>query len=124
MAQTRKRRKRKHRGTPAGTIEARGRTSRPANRPKGASKRPTTARERREQRFAEPPTWRSSLNRSVVAALLFGVAVVLLFDRTIAQGATLAAVMVLLYWPMTYYLDTFLHRRRQRAQGGDGKAGG
>ena len=42
-------RRRKHRGTQAGTVEARGRTSRPTTPRKAA---PKTGRERREERLA------------------------------------------------------------------------
>ena len=51
MAQTK--RKRKHRGTAAGTIEARGRTGRPPT----ASEVKKTAAQRRQERMDKPPTW-------------------------------------------------------------------
>lgn len=116
MAQTKKKRKRKHRGTPAGTIEARGRTGRPPTKAEAAQKK--TAQERRNERLAKPPTWRGALNRSAIAALLFGLVVVLALGQDPASGAALAAVMIVIYMPMTYYMDLFLHRRFQRrAQG-------
>jgi Flp pilus assembly protein TadB len=123
MAQTRKKRKHRHRGTQAGTVEARGRTSRPSgsSRASGSAKKPAnrteakqSARDRRAARFDQPPTWRSALNRSLFAAALFGVSIVLLFKRPVVSGFALAAVMVLLYLPMSYYTDMFLYRRRQR----------
>lgn len=110
MAQTKKRRKRKHRGTPAGTVEARGRTGRaPVKKDAKA-----ISRERRAERMAKPPSWRSSLNRSVIAAIVFAVAVVVFFSRPVAEAALLGVTMVALYWPMTYFLDSYLYRRRQR----------
>lgn len=117
MAQTRKR-KRKHRGTQAGTIEARGRTGRPPEKQETRKGTRQSARERRMERMAKPPTWRGSLNRAAIAALLFGLIVVLAFGQSPAQGALLAAIMVLLYWPMTYYMDLFVHRRYVRRTGG------
>jgi hypothetical protein len=122
MAQTRKKRKRRHRGTQAGTVEARGRTSRPgAGRSTASAKKPANRAEAKEQarakraaRFDEPPTWRSALNRSLFAAALFGISIVLLFKRPIASGIALAAVMVFLYLPMSYYTDRFLYNRRQK----------
>ena len=110
MAQTRKRRKRKHRGTQAGTIEARGRTGRGGT--PTAPKR--TAAERRAERLAKPPTWRGSFNRAVIAAALFGAVVILAFGQRVASGIALALAMVALYLPMTYYMDLFLYRRHQR----------
>jgi Flp pilus assembly protein TadB len=124
MAQTRKKRKRRHRGNAAGIVEARGRTTRPTGaRTSGSAskKKPANrdearqqARDRRANRFDEPPSWRSALNRSLFAAGLFGISIVLLFHRPIISGVALAAVMILLYWPMSYYTDSFLYNRRQR----------
>ena len=112
MAQTKKRRKRKHRGTQAGTIETRGRTSRSS----AAAAPKKTAAERRAERMSKPPTWRGSFNRAAIAAVLFGVVVVLAFGQPVASGVFLALVMIALYLPMTYYMDLFLYRRHQRRQ--------
>jgi hypothetical protein len=124
MAQTRKKRKRRHRGTQAGTIDARGRTSKPSGATRASSttkKKPANreearqiAREKRANRFDYPPTWRSALNRSLVAAAIFGVAIVVFFKRPVASGLVLAALMVFMYLPMSYYTDRFLYNRRQR----------
>ena len=110
MAQTR--RKRKHRGTQAGTIEARGRTGRrPASSEAPARKR--SPRERPD-RFDRPPSWRSALNRAAISAAIFAVAVVVIFKRPVAAALVLGVVMVVLYLPMSYYTDRFLYNRRQR----------
>jgi hypothetical protein len=110
MAQTRRKRTRKHRGTPAGTIERAGRTG----RPRTAAEAKQIAQKRREDRLNRPPTWRGAVNRAAIAAALFGVLVVLLFDQEIAQGAVLAALMFLLYIPLGYATDTMIYRFRQR----------
>ena len=47
----------------------------------------------------------------------FGVLLVILFKRDIAQGAALAAFMFLLYIPLGYATDTMIYRFRQRKQG-------
>ena len=47
MAQTRRKRRTKHRGTPAGTIEARGRTGRPLTAEERKKQDRASARERR-----------------------------------------------------------------------------
>jgi hypothetical protein len=110
MAQTRRKRSRKHRGTPAGTIERAGRTGRPRTREEAKK----IARDRRSQRFDKPPTWRGAVNRAAIAALIFGVLVILLFQRDIATGAALAAFMFLLYIPLGYGTDLMIYRVRQR----------
>jgi hypothetical protein len=110
MAQTRRKRKRKHRGTQAGTIERPGRTGRSQTRTDARR----IAQQRRAERFDKPPTWRGALNKAAIAAALFGVIIVLAFGRSPAQGAVLAAFTLLMYVPMSYYTDLLFHRRRQR----------
>ncbi|MGH2783051.1 MAG: hypothetical protein ACRDL0_13950 [Thermoleophilaceae bacterium] len=110
MAQTKRKRTRKHRGTPAGTIERAGRTGRPQTREEAKQ----IARRRRQERLDRPPTWRASVNRAGIAAALFGVLVVLLFQRDVAQGVVLAALMFLLYIPLGYFTDMAIYRFRQR----------
>ncbi len=107
MAQTKRKRTRKHRGTPAGTIERAGRTGRPRTREEAK-------KISRAARYDRPPSWRSAINRAAVAALVFGVLVVLLFKRDIAQGAALAGFMFLLYIPLGYTTDLMIYRFRQR----------
>jgi hypothetical protein len=114
MAQTKRKRTRKHRGTPAGTIERAGRTGRPQTREEAKK----IARDRRTERLNKPPNWRSSVNRAAIAAAVFGVLLVVLFKRDIAQGAALAAFMFLLYIPLGYATDTMIYRYRQRKRGG------
>ena len=113
MAQTRKRRSTKHRGNAAGMVESRGRTGRPqtAEEKKAAAKQ--TARERRMNRLNTPPTWRGALNRAGIAAALFGVLMIVI-GNTVPAAVSLAAVMLLIYIPMSYYTDLFIYRRQQR----------
>ena len=115
MAQAKRKRTRKHRGTAAGTIERAGRTGR--SRTQEDAKR--ISRERRQQRLDKPPTWKGALQRAAIAAAVFGVLVIVLFQRTVAQGAALAAFMFLLYIPLGYGTDMMIHRfRRRRKQAG------
>jgi hypothetical protein len=123
MAQTKRKRTRKHRGTPAGTIERAGRTGRPQTREDAKQ----IARQRRQARFDTPPTWKSAVNRAAIAAAVFGVLVILAFSRSIAQGVILAGFMFLLYIPLGYVTDMAVYRFRQRrkaARGEPPKGGG
>jgi hypothetical protein len=110
MAQTRRKRTRKHRGTPAGTIERAGRTGRPQTRQDAKQ----IARQRRTERLDKAPSWRGAMQRAAIAAAVFGVLVVIAFKRDVAQGAVLAAFMFLLYIPLGFATDTFIYRFRQR----------
>jgi hypothetical protein len=114
MAQTKRKRTRKHRGTPAGTIERAGRTGRPQTREDAKQ----IARQRRQDRLDKPPTWSGSVNRAAIAAAVFAVLVVVLFDRTVAQGAILGAFMFQLYIPLGYVTDVAIHRYRLKKKQG------
>jgi hypothetical protein len=115
MAQTKRKRTRKHRGTPAGTIERAGRTGRPQT----SQDAKQVARQRREDRLNKPPNWKSAAQRAAIAAAVFGVLVVVAFGRDIGAGLALAAFMFLLYIPLGYATDLALYRFRQKrkAQG-------
>jgi hypothetical protein len=110
VARTGQRRRRKHRGTQAGTVQRRGRTSRPTSR---AEARQQT-RQRRVERLNRPPTWRSALNRAALAAAVFFGVLVLLLGQAFASSLTLALFMFLVYVPLGYAMDSFLYRLRQR----------
>jgi polyferredoxin len=110
MAQTKRKRSRKHRGTQAGTVETRGRTGRPQT----ASEAKNIRSARREERENTPPSWRSSFNRAAISALVFGVFTVLVFHWSIAQAVPLTAAMVLIYLPLSFLTDRFIYNRRQR----------
>jgi hypothetical protein len=110
MAQAKRKRTRKHRGTAAGTIERAGRTGRPRTREEAKK----ISRERRAARFNKPPTWKASIQRAAIAAAVFGVLVVVLFQRNLAQGLALAAFMFLLYIPLGFGTDMMIYRFRQR----------
>jgi hypothetical protein len=103
-------RKRKHRGTAAGTIEARGRTGRA---PKSSEIKQTAA-QRRQERMDTPPTWRGAMNRAAIAAVVFFVIAMLLLDQPPGGAIALAMFAFLIYIPSGYYVDKFLYDRRQR----------
>ena len=110
MAQTKRKRTRKHRGTPAGTIERAGRTG----RARTAAEAKDIARKRREERLNKAPSWRSAVNRAAIAAAVFGGLVIALFGRAVSQGVVLAAMMFVLYIPLGYFTDMMIYRFRQR----------
>src|SRR5919199_2284281 len=113
MAQTKRKRRSKHRGTQAGTVETRGRTSRPVTSNRPTASRQQTARQRRENRFDKEPTWRSALNRAAFAAVILAIFIGIT-QKNIAQGVILGVFAMLLSLPMSYYTDRMLWRRRQR----------
>jgi Flp pilus assembly protein TadB len=122
MAQTKRKRRTKHRGTAAGTVERRGRTSRP---PSEKERKQQARAEARAKRLDTPPTWKSSLTRASFAAILL---FFLLLLTARGHNRFLVAIIftvgaLAIYVPAGYYIELFIYRRRQRrkqaAQGGD-----
>src|SRR5215213_7101861 len=114
MAQTKRKRRTKHRGTPAGTIEARGRTGR---KPTPEEAKRLSRDETRRQRMTREPTWKGAIMRSGMAALLLLVfSATLMRDIPIAQSFAIAIFAFGLYIPLGYYTDRFLYRRRMAKQ--------
>ncbi len=111
MAQTKRKRRSKHRGTPAGTIEARGRTGR---KPTAEETKQQTREQQREARLMAPPTWKGSAIRASFAAALLLVFTQLGIgpDIPLGQGVAVAAFALLLYIPLGFYTDRFVYRRR------------
>jgi hypothetical protein len=108
MAQTK--RKRKHRGTPAGTIEARGRTGRAPT----ASEVKKTASQRRQERLDQPPTWRGAINRAAIAAVVFIVIAMVALGQPPFGAAVLGLLAFAMYVPSGYMIDKFIYERRQK----------
>jgi len=112
MAQTKRKRKRKHRGTPAGTVSRPERTGQPRSRDDAKA----IARERRRERLDRAPTWRGAINRAAIAAAVFALLVIVAFGRPVVQGLLYGVFMFALYIPLGYATDraiyNFRHRKR------------
>jgi Flp pilus assembly protein TadB len=108
----RKRRSTKHRGNAAGMVETRGRTGRKP----GPADRKSAARKARMDRFSKPPTVRSAMQRSSIAAIVFIAAMILIVHQTVAASIALGGFVLLFYVPLSYYTDLFFYRRRQAKQ--------
>jgi hypothetical protein len=115
MAQTKRKRRSKHRGNAAGAVEARGRTGR---RPADSEKRSSSPKDERarkaKERASRPPTWRSAVNRGVVAGLIMMPISVLLLHVPLTGTPILLLAVAVFYIPMGYYTDLFIYRRRMR----------
>ncbi len=118
MAQTRKRRRRKHRGTQTGRIDNRG----PRGRPRTREEAKARARSKRKGQPAKgrvvdrrdiPPTWGAAFKRGLFGAAIFFLLFWLVFQRPVVGAVALSAVMLGMYVPMGYYIDRFMYRRRQ-----------
>jgi hypothetical protein len=107
MAQTKRKRRSKHRGNAAGAVESRGRTGRqvaPAKGGKGGALR--------TDRLDRPPTWRSAANRSAIATVLF-VLVISFLQKNVAAAVAIGLVMFFVYTALGFYTDKWIYDRRQ-----------
>lgn len=113
MAQTKRKRRTKHRGTAAGTIQSRGRTGRP---PAPEERKQNSKAAARERRLNTPPTWKQSLTRAAFAAVIMFLFLALTTkgQNRFAVAAIFALFALIIYVPAGYYLELFLWRRRQR----------
>jgi hypothetical protein len=114
MAQTRKKRRRKHRGTQGGRIDTNRRSGRPRSREEAKAR--ARAGRRSGPKTDSPPTWRSSVIRGVIAAVIFTALLMLLFKRPIGASLGLGAFMLVFYIPAGYWIDTMMWRKRERAR--------
>jgi len=116
MAQTKRRRRTKHRGNAAGVVESRGRTGRkPTAAEKSvAAKERAQVRERRLARQDRPPTWRGAFYRALAAAVLMLVALLVLLPHNKAEAIVYFPLVLVLYLPISFYTDQWLYRRRMR----------
>jgi hypothetical protein len=116
VAQTKRKRKTKHRGNAAGFVESRGRTGR---QPTAAEKKKITREEARITRMNQRPMWKSSVTKAGLATVIMFVALLLIGkgkDR-VESAVILAALAFAFYTPASYYLELNLWKRRMKKQG-------
>ena len=117
MAQTKRKRRSKHRGNAVGVVEARGRTSKPApgSRPqaKGRGARTPNARP------LKPPSMKSAAMKAAVGGVIL-----FIFFRFIGKGTTtagallMALIAIALYTPVMYQTDRWVYNRKLKQAGG------
>jgi hypothetical protein len=113
MAQTKKKRRRKHRGTQGGRIDT-NRRSRPKTRAEAKAR--AKAGTKRAPRGDHLPTWRNSALRGIGAAVIFAILLLVIFKRPLGAALGLGAFMLVFYIPAGYYIDMMMWRRRERAR--------
>jgi len=113
MAQTKKKRRRKHRGTQGGRIDT-NRRARPKTRAEAKARAKSGTK--RAPRGDHPPTWRNSALRGLGAAVIFAILLLVIFKRPLGAALGLGAFMLVFYIPAGYYIDMMMWRRRERAR--------
>jgi hypothetical protein len=102
------RRRRKHRGTQAGTVR------RSRSRPRSRAEARGSAEQRRQDRLSQPPTWRGALLRGLIAAVSLFALATLLLGSSPAEAVGLSLLAALLYIPAFHFVDSYAYRRRER----------
>jgi hypothetical protein len=116
MAQTKRKRRSKHRGNAAGTVETRGRTGR---KPTAQERKASTASVREDRRFQQP-SWKGAATRAGLASVMLFV----LFQlglagekQSVVTSLILAVAAFLVYVPLGYKIDRLFWERRMRKAG-------
>lgn len=117
MAQTKKRRRKKHRGTQTGRVDTRPVRGRPRTREEARARARTKRKPGKNQSIDRrdlPPTWSGAFKRGLFGAAIFFLLFWLAFKRDVGAALALSAVMLVLYVPMGYYIDRAMYTRRLR----------
>jgi magnesium-transporting ATPase (P-type) len=113
MAQTKRKRQTKHRGTAAGQVTKPGRTSKP---PSADAVKKQRREEAKVTRLTRKPTWRSAALRSGLAALFICIFLLVTTHKP-ATSFLFAVIAAIIYIPTGFYMEMYLWRRRMRRQG-------
>jgi hypothetical protein len=117
MAQTKRKRRTKHRGNAAGSVEARGRTGR---KPTDQERRKGSTASLREERRFQEPTWAGAATRAGLASVMLLVLFVSGIagqSQSIATAIALSFAAFLIYVPLGYKVDRIFWERRMRKAG-------
>jgi hypothetical protein len=114
MAQTKRKRRTKHRGNAAGIVEQRGRTSRPPSPEERKKAQKDKARATRMDRYSKPPSWTSAMQRALLITVMFVAILVFAMKRPLSASVALGGFMLLLYIPIGYFTDSFFYKRRRQ----------
>jgi hypothetical protein len=115
MAQTKKKRRRKHRGTQGGRIDTRPARGRARSRGEAQAKARSRTKKKGGPRVPDPPSWSSALKKGGVAAVLFLGILALMGQNPIAT-VVVAIAMLGFYVPLAFMMDRFFYQRHLRKE--------
>jgi hypothetical protein len=115
MAQTKKKRRRKHRGTQGGRIDTRPSRGRARSRAEAKSRARSRTKKKGGPRVPDPPSWSSALKKGAVAAVLF-VGLLAFMGQNPITSLVVGILMLGFYIPMAYLLDRFMYLRYLRKE--------
>ena len=117
MAQTKKKRRRKQRGTQGGRIDRRPARGRARSRAEAQARARNRGGKKKSggARVPEPASWSSALKKGGIAAVLF-VVLLSVFGQNPAVAVLVGLLMLGFYVPMAYQLDRFMYSRYLRKE--------
>ena len=117
MAQTKKKRRRKHRGTQGGRIDTRPARGRARSRAEAQSRARSRSSKKGKTgpRTPEPASWSSALKKGGVAAVLFA-GILALLGQNPVQILVVGILMLGFYVPMAFVMDRFFYQRHLRKE--------
>jgi hypothetical protein len=115
MAQTKKKRRRKHRGTQGGRIDARPARGRPRSRAEAKSRARSRQQKKPGERVPNPPSWSSALKKGGIASILF-LGLLAVMGQPPVSSALIALLMMGFYVPLAFMMDRFFYTRYQRKE--------
>ena len=115
MAQTKRKRRRKHRGTQGGRIDRRPARGRARSRAEAQNRARSRAKKKPGDRSPQPPNWGSAFKKGAVAAVLFVGILALLAKNPV--GSLVGGILILpAYTVMAYLMDRFFYQRHIRKE--------
>jgi hypothetical protein len=114
MAQTRRKRRRKHRGTQGGRIDRRPARGRARSRGE-AQARARSRTKKSGPKVPGPPSWNTALKKGGIASVLF-LGILALMGQNPATTLAVAVLMLGFYIPMAYMMDRFFYLRHLRKE--------
>ena len=115
MAQTKRKRRRKHRGTQGGRIDRRPARGRARSRAEAQNRARSRAKRKPGDRTPQPPNWGSAAKKGGVAAVLF-VGILALMGQSPGYSLLIGIALLGFYIPMAYLMDRFFYQRHVRKE--------
>jgi hypothetical protein len=115
VAPTKRKRRRKHRGTQGGRIDRRPARGRARSRAEAQQRARSKTKKKPGERTPQPASWSTALKKGGVAAVLF-VGLLALFGQNPIASLLIGVLMLGFYVPMAFLLDRFMYQRYLRKE--------
>jgi hypothetical protein len=116
MAQTKKKRRRKHRGTQGGRIDTRPARGRARSRAEAQNRARARTKKKSGERVPDPPSWSGALKKAAIATLLFIGLLSIFGQNPIVALLSGLLIGLVFYLPGVYLLDRFMYQRHLRKE--------